>query len=416
MTDDHATQGAITRMERNIRLYPWYAAFFNAFFWMPVFFLYFGAHLPLSRVLQLEGVYYAAVVLLEVPSGYFSDRVGRRTTLLTSSVLLIAAYLLFFFGAGFAAFALAQVLLAAGIAFNSGTDTSFHYDSLATLGRAVEYEEREAIVARNSLVATGAAALLGGAVASVDLSYAYGASALTAVVALGLVFSFAEPEHREAEASDFVHQIAHCLAHLKQPQLAWLFGFAVLAVVINHVPYEFYQPYLDVLGTQVGLGEHTALAAGAHMAVATLIGAWFARRSARIDKRLGTGRTLLLAAVIQLAIIGSMALVLHAAVVVLILLRGVPSGLYKAPLNAAVTPRIPQEERATYLSIQSLAGRLGFTGLLAGLSLVAGDAGVDHWPVLSELLVVAVVVGGAGWLVLAGLLPLVELNGKRTQN
>lgn len=412
MTDAHTTKGhATARMQRNIRLYPWYAAFFNAFFWMPVFFLYFGAHLPLAQVLQLEGVYYAAVVLLEVPSGYFSDRIGRRTTLLTSSILLVGAYLLFFFGSGFVQFALAQVLLAAGIAFNSGTDTSFHYDSLATVGREDDYEHREAIVARNGLVATGLAALVGGAVASVDLSYAYGLSAMAALVGLGLVLAFSEPEHKESEqAADFVHQVANCLSHLKNPALAWLFGFAVLAVVINHVPYEFYQPYLDVLGTQVGLGEHTAMAAGAHMAVATLIAAWFARRSARIDERLGTGRTLLLAAFIQLVIIGAMASVLHAAVVALVLLRGIPSGLYKAPLNAAVTPRIPQQERATYLSIQSLVGRLGFTGLLAGLSLAAGEASVGDWPVLSELLMIAAVIGAVGWLVLACLLRWVGLR------
>jgi MFS family permease len=36
----------------------------------------------MSRVLRLEAIYYIAVVILEVPSGYFSDRFGRRQTLL----------------------------------------------------------------------------------------------------------------------------------------------------------------------------------------------------------------------------------------------------------------------------------------------------------------------------------------------
>ena len=398
-------------LARNIRLYPWYAAAYNAFFWMPVFFLYFGEHLSLSRVLQLEGIYYAAVVLLEVPSGYFSDKVGRRTTLLGSSLMLVAAYLLFFFGSGFAAFAVAQILLAAGIAFNSGTDTSFHFDSLAALGREEEYEDREALVARNGLAATGLAALVGGGIASMDLSYAYGLSALVGVISLGLVVLFHEPERaEEEEAAGFGRQIVNCLTHLKKPALGWLFGFAVLAVVIAHVPYEFYQPYLDVLGAQFGFEEHTALATGAHMAVATLIGAWFARRSARIDKRLGTGRTLLLAAFIQLIIIAAMASFLHMVVVALILLRGVPSGIYKAPLNAAVTPRIPQKERATYLSIQSLVGRLSFAALLAGLSVVAGNSEIDNWPVLSEILIVCVTAGAVGWLVLAVSLVWVDLE------
>lgn len=388
-------------MERNVRRYPSYAALYNAFFWMPVFFLYFGQHLALSQVLQLEAVYYAAVVVLEVPSGYFSDRVGRKTTLLLSSLLLVAAYVLFFFGSSFAGFAVAQVMLAGGIAFNSGTDTSFHYDSLASLGRESEYEEREAVVARNALFATGVAAILGGLAATVELQYAYALSALTATGALLLVLSFAEPPRDDTEASaEFFSQVGNCLGHLRHPQLRWLFGFAVLAVVLNHIPYEFYQPYLDVLGADVGFGEHTALAAGAHMAAATFVAAWVARRSARVDARLGTRKTLLLAAFVQLAIITTMGAVLHVAVVGVALLRGVSGGLARAPLNAAVTPRIPRAERATYLSIQSLVGRLAFSGLLLGLSSVAGDASADSWPVLSTLLVLGALIGGTGWLLL----------------
>lgn len=70
---------------RNARLYPWYAGLFNAHFWMPVFFLYFLRYMPLVDVLRLEAVYYLGVVLLEVPSGYFSDRFGRKLTLLISN-------------------------------------------------------------------------------------------------------------------------------------------------------------------------------------------------------------------------------------------------------------------------------------------------------------------------------------------
>ena len=56
-------------LERNVRLYPRYAGLFNALFWIPVFFLYFSQRLALEEVLLLEGLYYAAVVILEVPSG-----------------------------------------------------------------------------------------------------------------------------------------------------------------------------------------------------------------------------------------------------------------------------------------------------------------------------------------------------------
>ncbi|MDP6484806.1 MAG: hypothetical protein QGH70_13325 [Nitrospinota bacterium] len=96
MSGGFSVSSGAAGLERNVRLYPWYAVAFNTFFWMPVFFLYFSAQFSLENVLRLEAVYYAAVVLLEVPSGYFSDTHGRRKTLLVSSAALVFAYALFF--------------------------------------------------------------------------------------------------------------------------------------------------------------------------------------------------------------------------------------------------------------------------------------------------------------------------------
>ena len=59
---------------------------FNCFFWMPVFSLFFNEHLTVAQVLRLEAIYYVAVVVLEVPSGFCSDVVGRKPTLLISSL------------------------------------------------------------------------------------------------------------------------------------------------------------------------------------------------------------------------------------------------------------------------------------------------------------------------------------------
>jgi MFS family permease len=398
-------------LDRNLQLYPWYAACYNAFFWMPVFFLYFSAHLPLNRVLWLESIYYAAVVALEVPSGYCSDALGRRTTLLISSLCLLAAYVLFFVGGNFSQFAVAQVGLAAGIAFHSGTGASFLYDSLAAADAEDEYEERESIVARNALVATGGAALIGGLAASFELRWAYGLSALAALATLGLALSFREPNvHSDDDALRFDRQLKACLGHLARPALLWLFAFAVVMTMLNHVPYEFYQPYLDQLGTQWGLDDRTALATGLHMSATTMLGAWVARRSIDLDDAIGTGPTLLVATALQTAVIAIMGTLLHAVVAAVILLRALPKGIARAPMRAAIIPRIPERQRATYWSIQSLVGRLGFSGLLWGLGHLAGSTSPESWPTLSTLLQIGAGLGGVSLIVLVIGLAAVELD------
>ena len=390
-----------------MRLYPWYAAALNAYFWLPVFFLYFLQHMSLSDVLRLEAIYYLAVVVLEVPSGYLSDRFGRRRTLVIANVALLAAHLVFFFGNSFETFAVAQVLLAAGLAANSGTDTSMHFDSLAAAGYAEEFDAREAQVARNALLATGLAGLVGGAVALVELRYAYALSAAAAAVGLGLVLAMREPtDHAQHEPGLHpIRQLVSTAALLRDRTLAWVFGFFVLMTVLNHVPYEFYQPYLDLALMEygslgLGLTDKTPVVAGLHVGFVMILASWVARRSIKLRDAIGLGPTLLTACAIQIVVITLMGIGLHPVIVGLMLLRSVPRALMRAPINSVVTPRVDQAHRATFLSLQSLAGRLAFSGWLLVLSVFPALKPTD-WPSLSGKLLASAGLGMAGFVLIS---------------
>jgi len=385
-------------LTRSVRLYPIYAPLTQAYFWLPVFFLYFNEHMPIEQVLRLEAIYYAAVVILEVPSGYLSDTLGRRLTLLVSAVSAIFAYALFFLGGSFGVFALAQIGLAASMAFRSGTDTSFHYDLLKCLGREDAYPQREARITRNVFIASAGAALLGGVGSIYALRVAYGFSFLTACVAFVLVLLFAEPD-REAstarQASGFFLQIRACLAYLSQPVLGWLMLFSVFMTVVNHIPYEFYQPYIQLLGAQAS----TPLLTGLHTALTMGIAAWFAKQSIRLRDHFGTRSALMLSAGVQVVLISLMGFFFHPVVALLLAFRSVPRALMIAPLNAATVPRLQQHHRATYLSIQSLIGRLSFSLCLALLAGVSSAEGPDV--ALSHTLLHCAVFAIAGCVVLA---------------
>ena len=350
-------------MQRNIRLYPLYVIFFNTMAWLPVFFLYFNQHLSFEQVLQLEALYYAAVVLLEVPSGYFSDSVGRRPTLLISAIAFTLSYGLFFIGDNFIIFAVGQILLAIGFAFSSGTDTSFHYDSLAAVNQEDQYGDREASVARNGFIASAVTIFLGGLVGIFALRYAYAISFFGALGAVIVVFFFKEPTLRqvdEAPSGGFGNQLRLIIGYLRKPGLFWLFAFAILMTILNHVPYEFYQPYINLLGDDLSfLSNQTSLVAGIVMGVSMLLGAFAAGRSVWLSDQIGIGATLLLATSLQTFLIFMMGLTLNALIIPLILLRAVPSGLMRAPINAAIAPQVAQAQRATYLSIQSFGRALG---------------------------------------------------------
>ena len=151
-----------TEIECNIELFPRYKATASVLPWLPIFFLYFIERVSLGEAVLLGSVSYFTVFLLEVPSGYCSDRYGRRPTLIFASLMTVIACALFMVANTFAVLFIAQVLLASRIAFQSGSDSALLYDSLRTLGREREYTEHETIAQKWSMTALACSCLVGG--------------------------------------------------------------------------------------------------------------------------------------------------------------------------------------------------------------------------------------------------------------
>ena len=342
--------------------------------WIAVFFLYMSSVLPLDQVIQLSAIYYLSVFVLEVPSGYFSDRFGRRVTLLLAAFSMIIANGCFIIGGSFAWFAVAQFFLAAGIAMQSGTDTAFHYDSLKVLGQEHEYQQREAKAEQWGLTMLAIAAFSGGALGLIDLRLAYGFSLLSAVAMAGLVWQFSEPGHSHNTADEefykgFFSILGASLARLRDPVLLWLFLVMIVLYALAHIVYEFYQPYISLLDISLfNATEYASLISGIVSSISMFGGALAARVSVGWHQKLGLVGLFIVAAIIQLSIVGSMALLLHASILILICTRNFPMSLVHAPVNAAIAPRISSAQRATYLSVQGLSERAVFALFLLILS------------------------------------------------
>ncbi|MDP7034301.1 MAG: MFS transporter [Planctomycetota bacterium] len=375
---------------RNVQLYPWYEFLFGSFFWVPIFFLFFIKNLDLEQVLLLESIYFFSVVSLEIPSGYFSDALGRRPTLLIASGCLAGSYTLFLLADSFYLFASAEFLLAAGIAFHSGTNTSFLYDSLVDLNRQDEYGEIEAAVGFRVFLAGALGAVLGGLVALSDSRLAYGLSLVTTLPMIGIAWIYCEPRstrRRKPDPGDMRRQIARCLGLIRQPVLRWLLAFGVVMILLNHVPWEFFQPYLHLLGADFEFSaDKTPLVSGVYTAMTMILAAMFAKYSMRIRNRVGLLPVLFFALLLQTLLISLMGFLLSATIAMAVLFRSVPRAIMTAPINAAMAPRIPTEARATWFSIQSMLGRFAFAAWLSILSSQTGGGETASWTELSSLL------------------------------
>lgn len=383
-------------LELNVRLYSYFRAASDGLAWVTVFFLYMIQHVPLDQVIQLSAVYYLSVFLLEVPSGYFSDRVGRRSTLLLSASALVVAYLCFIFGDNFAWFAVAQFFLAAGISFQSGTDTALLYDSLKALGREAEYARREANAEQVGQIMIAIAAFAGGVLGMIDLRLAYVYSLLSALVMVALAWRFSEPRHA-AETSGFAQSflsvVLSCLKRLRDPVLGWVLLLVIVLYALAHVVYEFYQPYITLLDLELlDAPDYAPLISGIVISISMFGGAIGARLSIGWQARFGFVGVLALAMLIQLGLVAAMALAVSPLVLSLVCARNFPMALAHAPVRAAIAPRISREQRATYLSIQGLSERLFFALLLLLLSAELEPGAPVDAPTLTGIL------GSTAWI------------------
>ncbi len=364
------------QLQRNLRLYFRYQAACGFLPWLPVFFLYFYERVTLPEALQLSAIYYLTVVTLEVPSGYLSDRYGRRPTLKLSSLCAIGSYAAFIMADGYLGVLIGQCLLGGFFALKSGSDNSLLYDTLKDLGKDDDYASYEARSLRITLFSYAVAALLGGFSGYVDLRIPYGFALLAAFLALYFCSAFSEPV-REQKATSFFPQVGYCLSRLGDSQLRWLFVYFIAAFTMQHVISEFNQPLIKLL--QTGLltaSDLSAPVSGVMVTLSMLGGMLGTALSLSLARRLGITNLLLLVMLLTTAIVIAMCLWFHPWVLFFVLFRNLPMALAEAPMLAAIAPRVNSSFRATYLSMQSLAGRLSFACLLAVLSasLQRGDA------------------------------------------
>lgn len=134
-----------------------------------------------------------ALLCLELPTGWFADRVGHRASLMAGSALQSIGLIWCWLGEGVTGLVAATVLVALGDAFRSGADAALVYRTCHALGRDHEFQ---AIEARANAVELGALVVLvlTGGVIVTTWGFAAGWIAETALSAAGLVIALAMVE------------------------------------------------------------------------------------------------------------------------------------------------------------------------------------------------------------------------------
>ena len=351
-------------MARNVVLYPWHHFFHNLVFWQATWFLYFQTTLSASEAILLYVAYELSVTALEVPSGYMSDRLGRRVTLIFSASAYAVGLVLLGWGGALGVLLVGQVLLGAARAFVSGTDTALLYQSLVADGRAGEMEAQSLRAWRFGFIALGLSAVTGGAMALVLDSLPFYASAIALCAALVCAWRFTEPPQEGEMVASELARMRDLLHRFRNPVLVWLFVLGVVMYAYSHIPFVFGQPFIAQALVGTGFSDEAPLVSGVITALMMGLSVLVSLIAPALRGRLGLFALLLAAFAIQIGLAAALAISGSVFAISLLLLRMVPDSLSTPFIQAHLQPLLGDETRATFLSIKSFMGRLFFAASL----------------------------------------------------
>ncbi|XGI84181.1 MFS transporter [Halorutilales archaeon Cl-col2-1] len=227
-------------------------------FYRPIMYLFFLSNgFSFTQIAILEAVYNITTVVGEIPTGYVGDRVGRRNSLLIGTLLISVTLVGIGLSESFATVVLLYVFWSTGYNFRSGSEDAWLYDTLIDdLG-----SERFAHVrGRGEAVSLGTgavAAVVGGYLGGIDLSYPWFVGAAVTFLGALVLVTVDEPETYEAADTESLslRRTARIVRDaVSQKNLrAFVVYYYVLYSAVTYLIFVFLQPIFETVVVDLGV-------------------------------------------------------------------------------------------------------------------------------------------------------------------
>lgn len=361
--------------ERNIRL----MFFIRVLRWFllvmsTMVLFYQHAGLTMQQILLIQSAFSALVVLFEIPSGYFSDVVGRKRTMIAGCALSFAGFALYCIAEGFWGFFIAEMALGCAISFISGTDSAIVYDSLLALGRKSEYSKYEGRLMSVGNTSEGVASIIGGLLAAISLRLPFYVETGVLLFTIPLAMMLTEPPRTKLDTSKgnfrAVWEIVVYAMH-GHPELKWLIVYSSIVNASTLTMVWFIQPYLKLAGLPVWWFGFT------WAALQFSVG-FFSFSAHRIEKKIG--RMNILTMLIILSVSGYVLTAVFQSLwaigflVLFYIVRGMGQPTFYGYINSLIS----SDKRATVLSVGNLLVRLIFSCLGPVIGWIADSYSLSH--------------------------------------
>jgi MFS family permease len=367
-------------VSRNIRLLGWFNFWADFRPYAPIAILYFsqvsGSY---ALGMSVYSVTMLAQSLLEVPTGVFSDRIGRKKTVVCGAVAGVFALSFYAIGGSYLALVIGAIFEGLGRAFYSGNNDALLHDTLTESGQREAYQEFLGRTSSMFQLALGISSIMGSLIAAISFQVVLWVSVVPMVLALLVSLRMVEPRaHSGGSGNIYAHLSTAFRNIIRNPRLRVLSLASVISYAIGEASWLFRSTFIETLwpiwaiGIAQTIGNLTAA-----------LGFYFA---GRIIRRFGEFRLLVGGMSLSEAVNLFGLLVPTVLSPALMASNSIFYGVNNVAINGLIQKEFTDEQRATMGSLNSFAGSMVFAVFSFLLGTLADRIGVVPALVTAALL------------------------------
>lgn len=351
--------------KKNIKILTWFNFFTDFRLYAPIAIIYF-ANVSGSYALGMSifSITMISSAFFEVPTGIFSDMIGRRKTVILGSVSAVAYACLYALAHSFWPLALGALLEGLSRSFYSGNNDALLHDTLSEDGNQHQYDEFLGKISAMLQMALAISGVLGSFLAAWSFPLIMWLSIIPQLICLYLSFLLEEPKHQGKESGNiYTHLRSAYQNFIHNKKLRLLSISSVLGYAYGEAGYQFQSAFYSTVWPLWAIGIAKMLS--------NLGAALSFHLSGKIIKKFD-GLKILIVDNIYSRIINIFSTAFPTILSPLLMSTGsLFYGVTSVTKNSLMQKEFTSEERATMGSLNSFAGSIVFGVIALMLGLVA---------------------------------------------
>lgn len=354
---------------RNIKLLAWFNFFSDFKLYIPLAIIYLsnvtGSYAQGAAIISIAML---STAVFEVPTGIFSDFIGRKKTIIMGAATSVLYVSLYGLGTSFWPLAVAAAFEGLARSFYSGNNDALLHDTLTEHKLQHKYHHYLGRLSSMFQIGLGIAAVLGSLIAAWSFQAVFAISALAQLVCFFIAFQFKEPrvKGRLISANVYTHLTDSFKDIMKNSKLRLLTLSSIFSFGFGEASYQFRGAFYIMVWPIWAIGFASMISN-----FGAIFGFYY---SGKIIDKLGGTRILVLSAIYNRFIDFTALIFASPLSPLLMTTTSLHYGIAYTAKGAMMQKEFTEHQRATMASIASFGGSICFGAVTVALGIIA-----DSW-------------------------------------